>query len=141
MPSEIDTLKSIPLFQGLTFEELEIMAPIVHPVKTCEGEMMTRRGMAAHTIYIILTGNVMVSFKDDRAISLHKKGDIIGLSVGIIPSKYKGTAVALTDGEFLSMERQGLIDLIQENNTLGDKIMKQLNAVSIERTPIINGDS
>jgi CRP-like cAMP-binding protein len=141
MPTEMKTLKSIPLFNHLSSEELEILGPIVHQVMVNEGEMLTRRGMAAHTFYILVSGNVMVSYKDDRALSLHDKGDMVGLSVGIVPSVYKGTAVALTDGEFLSISRQDLVDLIHGHNEMGDKILKQMNTVSVERAAIVDGEA
>lgn len=141
MPTEMNTLKSIPLFEDLSFDELEILSPIVHPVLAGEGEMLTGSGMAAHTLYIVVAGNVMVSYKDDRAISLHSKGDLVGLSVGVVPSVYKGTAIALTDGELLAISRQDLVDLIQGHNELGDKIMKKMSAVAAERSAIVDGEA
>ena len=141
MPTEIKTLKSIPLFNDLSSEELEILCPIVHQAMVNEGEMLTRKGMAAHTFYILVSGNVMVSYKDDRAIFLHNKGDMVGLSVGVVPSVYKGTAVALTDGELLSISRQDLVDLIHGHNEMGDKILKQMNTVSVDRAAIVNGEA
>ena len=84
--------------------------------------------------------DVMVSYKNDRAISLHSKGDLVGLSVGVVPSVYKGTAVALTEGELLAISRQDLVDLIQGHNELGDKIMKKMSAVAAERSAIVDGD-
>ena len=83
----------------------------------------------------------MVSYKDDRAIFLHNKGDMVGLSVGVVPSVYKGTAVALTDGELLSISRQDLVDLIHGHNEMGDKILKQMNTVSVDRAAIVNGEA
>ena len=55
MPTEIKTLKSIPLFNDLSSEELEILCPIVHQAMVNEGEMLTRKGMAAHTFYILVS--------------------------------------------------------------------------------------
>ena len=139
MPTEMKTLKSIPLFEDLSSDELEILCPIVHQVIVSEGEMLTGKGLAAHTLYTMLSGNVMVSYKDDRAITLHKKGDLVGLSVGVVPSVYKGTAVALTEGELLAISRQDLVDLIQGHNQLGDKIMKKMSVVSSDRAAIVDG--
>ena len=141
MPTEINTLKSIPLFDDLNSDELEILCPIVHQVMVGEGELLTERGMAAHTLYINLSGNVMVSYKGGRAITLHNKGDLVGLSVGIVPSVYKGSAVALTEGELLSISRQDLVDLLQGHNELGDTIMKKVNDVSAERGAIVDNET
>ena len=141
MPTEINTLKSIPLFDDLSSEQLEILCPIIHPVMVNEGEVLTHRGMAAHTLYINLSGNIMVSYEDGRAITLHNKGDLVGLSVGIVPSVYKGGAVSLTDGELLSISRQDLVDLIQGYNEIGDIIMKKLNDVAAERGAVADNEA
>ena len=138
MSTEIEVLKSIPFFQDLGSDELETIAPLIHRIKVQEGETLTERGMAAATLYINLTGNAMVSYKKDKAITLHQKGDIVGVSVGVVPSVYKGTALALTDGEWLSISGQDLLDLLQSNNTLGDKLMKKVNEASVKRAAVIN---
>jgi CRP-like cAMP-binding protein len=140
MPTEIEILRNIPFFQDLDTNDLEILAPIIHRTKVHEGEILTRRGLTASTLYINLTGNAMVSYDEDRALTLHHKGDIAGLSAGGFPSIYQGTAVALTDGEWLAISGQDLVDLIQGDNVLGEKIMKKLNVASRERAHIMQGD-
>ena len=140
MATEIDTLKNVPFFQDLGSDELEILTPIIRRVKMQEGETLTERGRAATTLYINLTGNVMVYYRKDKAITLHQKGDIVGVSVGIVPSVYKGTALALTDGEWLAVSGQDLLDLVQSNNALGDKLMKKINDAATERAAVIEGE-
>lgn len=140
MPTEIEILNSVSFFQDLSTNELEILSPIIHRVKVYEGEILTRRGMPASALYINLTGNAMVSYKEDRAVTLHEKGDVTGLSAGVVPSVYKGTAVALTDGEWLSIAGHDLVELIQGNNALGEKILKKIGAVSRERAQIMDGE-
>jgi CRP-like cAMP-binding protein len=140
MPTEIEILKSVPFFQDLDTNDLEILAPIIHRVKAHEGEILTQRGTTARALYINLTGNAVVSYDEDRAVTLHHKGDVAGLSAGGFPSIYKGTAVALTDGEWLTIAGQDLVELIQSDNVLGEKIMKKLSDVSRERVHIMNGD-
>ena len=140
MATEIDILKSVPFFQDLSSDELEALAPMVHRVKIQEGETFTEKGMAATTLFINLTGNAMISYKADKAITLHEKGDIVGVSVGVVPSVYKGTTLALTDGEWLSVSGQDLLDLIQGNNDLGDKVMKKINDASVARAAVIESE-
>ena len=140
MPTEIEILNSVPFFQDLSTNELEILSPIIHRVKVHEGEILTRRGMTASALYINLTGNAMVSYEEDRAVTLHKKGDVIGLSAGVVPSVYKGTAMALTDGEWLSMAGQNLVELMQSNNALGEKILKKIGEVFRERAHFMDGE-
>jgi CRP-like cAMP-binding protein len=139
MSTEIEILKDVTIFQDLSSDELEILAPVIRRVKVQEGEMLTQRGMAATTLYVNLSGNAMVSYSGDRALTLHEKGDVVGVSVGVVPSVYKGTALALTDGEWLAISGQDLLDLVQGNNSLGEKILKKLSAISTVREPVSNG--
>ena len=89
MPTEIKTLKSVPLFDDLSSDDLEILCPIVHQVMVTEAELLTERQTAAHTLYIVLSGNVMVSYEGGRAITLHQKGDLVGLSSALYPRYIK----------------------------------------------------
>ena len=139
MSVEINIIDSLNLFENLSHAELEEIASLMRRIKVTEGETITRRGDPAHTIFIILSGNFMVFFKDGRAYTLHDKGDVIGLSTVVVPFCYTGTAVALSDGVVLSMPGQELLRLIQSNFVLGDKIMKKINKIIAERIPFVTG--
>ncbi len=139
MSIDIQTLKSLDLFADLNFGELEQIAPLMHMMKVTEGEVLTRKGEQARTVFIILSGNFMLSFKDERSFTLHNKGNIIGWSTVVTPFQYKGTATALTDGLVLSMPGQEFLDLIQSNSAIGDKIMQKINKIVSERMPYVTG--
>ena len=140
MPTEIEILKSNPFFQDLSSNDLEILSSIIHRVKVHEGETLTQSGMTAAVLYININGSILVSYENDRAVWVHKAGELVGVSVGVIPSVYKGTAVALTDGELLSVSGNDLLDLLQGNNLLGEKVIQKINAVSVERSIVMNGE-
>ena len=139
MSTDIQTLKSLDLFAGLNFGELEQIAPLIHLMKVTEGEVLTRKGEPARTFFIILSGNFMLSFNEERSFTLHNKGNIIGLSTVVTPFRYTGTAVALTDGLVLLMQGQEFLRLIQSNSALGDKIMRKINEIVSERMPYMTG--
>lgn len=139
MSTDIQTLKSLDLFADLNFDELEQIAPLMHLMKVAEGEVLTRRGEPARTFFIILSGNFMLSFNEERSFTLHNKGNIIGLSTVVTPFRYTGTAVALTDGLVLLMQGQEFLRLIQSNSALGDKIMRKINKIVSERMPYMTG--
>ena len=139
MSTDIQTLKSLDLFADLNFGELEQIAPLMHLMKVAEGEVLTRKGEPARTFFIILSGNFMLSFNEERSFTLHNKGNIIGLSTVVTPFRYTGTAVALTDGLVLLMQGQEFLRLIQSNSALGDKIMRKINKIVSERMPYMTG--
>ena len=127
------TLESIDLFDALEPEELKQVQAIAHPMQVAEAEILTRISAPARTFFIILSGNFMSAFQDDRAITLHDKGKIMGWSAVFTPFRYKGTITALTAGEVLSIPGDKLLSLIQGAPALGDKIMKKINAIASER--------
>lgn len=139
MSTDIQTLESLDLFADLNFDELEQIAPLMHLMKVTEGEVLTRKGEPARTFFIILSGNFMLSFNEERSFTLHNKGNIIGLSTVVTPFRYTGTAVALTDGLVLLMQGQEFLRLIQSNSALGDKIMRKINKIVSERMPYMTG--
>ncbi len=139
MSIDTHTLKSLDLFPDLNHAELEQIASLMHQIRVTEGEVLMRRDDPAHTFFIILSGNFMIYFKESRAFTLHKKGDIMGWSTVVTPFRYTGTAVALTDGAVLSMPGQEFFRLIQSNSVLGDKIMKIINKIIAERMPFVTG--
>ena len=140
MSTDIQTLKSLDLFADLNFGELEQIAPLMHLMKVTEGEVLTRIGEPARTFFIILSGNFMLSFKEERSFTLHDKGNIIGWSTVVTPFRYKGTAIALTDGLVLFMPGQEFLRVIQSNAALGDKIMRKINKIVSERMPYVTGN-
>lgn len=139
MPTDTKTLERFELFSGLKQNELEAVAALMHPMRVTEGEVLIRGGDPAHTFFVVLSGNFMLYFKEGRAMTLHKEGDIMGWSTIVTPFQYKGTAVALTDGEVLSMSGQEFLQLIQGDSSIGDKIMKRINKIISERMPFISG--
>jgi CRP-like cAMP-binding protein len=133
MPTDPMALGSMDLFAELKPAELEQVQSIAHPMQVAEAEILTRIGAPAHNFFIVLSGSFMIAFNDDRAITLHDKGKIMGWSTVFTPFRYKGTTTALTDGEVLTIPGDKLLNLIQNAPALGNKIMKKINAIASER--------
>ncbi len=140
MTVDICLIESLDIFAGLKHAELELIASLMHKTRVTEGEVIARRGDSAHACFIVLSGNFMISFNKDRAITLHNKGDIMGCSAVVAPFNYTGTATALTNGEVLSMPGQDFLSLIKSNPALSNKIMKKINGIISERSPFLTGD-
>lgn len=133
MPTDPMELGSMDLFAELSSAELEQVQAIAHPVQVAEAEIITHIGAPAHNFFVILSGSFMIAFKDDRAITLHDKGKIMGWSTVFSPFRYKGTTVALTDSEVVSIPGDKFLSLIQSNAALGNKIMNKINVIASER--------
>ena len=139
MAVDIGLIESLDVFADLKHAEMEQITSLMRKTRVTEGEVITRRGDRAHTFFIVLSGDFMVSFNEGRAITLHNKGDIMGCSTIVAPFNYTGTATALTDGEVLSMPGQDFLSLIQSDSGLSDKIMKKITGIVTERAPFLTG--
>ncbi len=137
MTVEIQTLKTLDLFKEMDSNELGEIAPLMKSMRITEGEVLTRRGDTAHTFFIILEGNFMVYFKSGRAYTLHEQGNIIGMSTVLAPFQYRVTTVALTEGKVLSVPGDKFLEMIQGNSALGDKIMRRLHDIVVQRAPFM----
>ncbi|MDD2388470.1 MAG: cyclic nucleotide-binding domain-containing protein [Desulfobacterales bacterium] len=137
MAVDVNILKSISIFDDICSSNLHKLSSLIYPVKVSEEEVLIRKKNPAHSLYIIMSGNFMVSFKDGRGYTLHDRGDIIGWSSFITPFKYKGTSVALTDGEVLSIHSRKLQGLIQENAELATQFLEKINSIILDRLQFI----
>jgi CRP-like cAMP-binding protein len=135
MATDVQTLKSLELFKELDGDEMLAVAGLAFPLRVREGEVLTRRKDPAHTFYIVLSGNYMVYFKGGQAFTIHDRGAVIGMGTMFTPFHYRGTTVALTDGEVLSISGAKFLELFRGNSGLGDKLMRKLNDVVSHRTP------
>lgn len=135
MTIDLKVLETLDLFQEVHQQDLEILAAMMRSFRVKEGEILTRRGDPAQHFYIVLSGNFMIHFKSGKAFTLHQKGDVIGMSTMLEPFSYRGTTVALTDGEVLVIAGDQFSELIQGNARLGEKVMRSLNDVIAHRTP------
>lgn len=131
-------IREIDLFRDLSSDELDKILPVVHPVKIFEGERLIREGDASQTLFIIVSGNYLVYFKDGRSFTLHKKGDMIGWSTIASPFAYHESAVALTDGEALIIPIEEFLYLMQLDSDLGDKITKRVTETVRQRKAFVN---
>lgn len=134
MATDAQMLEALELFSEFSREELEQIAPIADPALVGEGEVLTRRGDAAETLYVVLSGNFMVYFREGQAFTIHEPGELMGVFTVHTPFRYISTSVALTDGKVLALPSHELLALIEGNTAIGDKMMRKLNAIA-EKKP------
>ncbi len=139
MAVDSKVLSDMALFEDLSAEQLGRVSGIMHYMRIHEGETLTVKGEAAHTFFVILSGNFMVAFDEGRAFTLHEQGQIIGWSTVVTPFTYTGTAVALTDGEVLCLSADDFQELLQGDAWISDNLMKHIHQIVSERMPYVTG--
>lgn len=137
MHLDLQHITEIDIFRDLSSDEVESILPMIHPVKIFEGERLIREGDTSQIFYIVLSGNYLVYFKDGRAFTLNRKGDIIGWTTIASPFTYQESAVALTDGEALTIPVEEFLDLIQSNSKLSNKLTQKVMEIIRHRKAFI----
>ena len=133
MPVEVQVIDTLDFFQDLDYTEIEQFAASLNLRNIAKGDVLLRRGTPALTFFIILSGTYKVILEEGRSYTLDQKGTIIGWSTVIAPFEYTGTAVAETDGNVLYISSHEFFRLIQNNNALGEKLMKKINEIASVR--------
>ena len=133
----IEELKRYEIFAELNSTELKLLSAMAEERHTREGEEVIRVGSPARTLYILQEGNLMVSFPDGRAITLHKPGRVVGWSALMSPTHYTASVTCLTDSTLIAFPGSELLRLVQRNVVFGTKIMRKISEVLSRRLPFL----
>jgi CRP-like cAMP-binding protein len=93
------------------------------------GETLLEEGTPAHEAFLLQEGRVRLLRRvglTDRSIAILKVGDLFGESVLIDGASYGSTAVALTDGAVLALDRVTFRNLLERHPPVGIRVVDQL---------------
>ena len=133
----VHELRKYDIFLDLEPNELAALAKIADVVHASEGETIINEGQPARTFYVMDQGNLMVAFKDGRALTLHGHGEVVGWSAIIHPTHYAGDVICLTDCSFIAFPGRELLRLVQSNVATGTKIMRLVSERVANRMPFL----
>jgi len=134
MPIDVKSLESLELFADLGNEALARFASCMDLIKVMEGEELIRKGNLTNTLFVVLKGNFMIRFRENRAVTIHKRGETISWSERSTPSQNIVMAVALTRGEVLSFEGAYFSNIVRQDSDVGARIMKRLDKIISKRS-------
>lgn len=133
MNTDIETLKALVLFDGFSAEELDEIAPFTYSMRVIEGERLTRAGDVAHNLYVILSGSFMLHAADGKSVTIHDRGDIMGVSSLFGAATYPLNITALTDGAVLVISGVDLQQVIACHVESGEAFISKINTIIDER--------
>jgi CRP-like cAMP-binding protein len=94
-----------------------------------QGEMLFREGEPATDAFILQQGRVRLLKRvrmTERSLSVLRPGDILGEAALLDGSLRSSTAVALSDGLALAIDRAALRRIVESQPALAERIMAQL---------------
>ena len=135
-------LARIPIFKNLARAELSLVANMVHARTYHPDEVVFLEGQPGTGMYAITSGavNITLNYRRDDEILLAqlKEGDFFGEISLLDESPRSASAVAVGPTELIGFFRSDLMDLIDKNPRMGNKIMLGLAAVLVERLRATN---
>jgi len=130
-------LHDVPLFQGLTSAELELIAGCGSNVRFREGELLFRDGDEADTFYVLRHGSValetFVPARGAVTIETLEAGEVVGWSWLFPPYRWHFDARALSLVRATKFDGACLRGKCENDPRLGYDLMSRFAQVVIER--------
>jgi serine/threonine protein phosphatase PrpC/CRP-like cAMP-binding protein len=119
---KLDTLKKIPLFRYLTYQELVKVLNITY-LETYEGgAQIIKEGDSGEELYIVLAGRVVVSRSGQEIVELHP-GVHFGEMALVDQSPRSATVTAKDPTRLLVVQRRSFYTLIRKEPVLAVKLL------------------
>lgn len=113
MPTTTDTLRAIPLFEGMSDRSIEAIDGLAVPVTFQPGETLTREGEAGDSFLIILEGSASVT-QGGAPIRGLGAGDFLGEISLLDGGPRTATVTATSAVRGLTIDRDGFRRLMDE---------------------------
>ncbi len=125
------TIMSLPVFEKLAYEEMEVLGNIVSSCQFHAGQVIFQEGTNGSSMYFVVEGTLEVIKQSEdgkpAVITNLVSGQSVGemsLIEGIVRS---ATVQAKTDGTLLLLKREDLEKLLDEHPKIGIKVLKGIS--------------
>jgi len=123
-------LNLVPTFEDLDDEYVDLLKPLFEPFSCRAGFIILQQGAPADYLYLVLSGQVQISFKPDDGspitISHVEEGGWFGWSSVVGSRKYTSSAIAIVDLETIRIHGNELRRLCIEQPEVGKVLLERL---------------
>ncbi len=127
------SLKSLPIFQGLSVEILDLLAKLIASEQYTAGEVIFQQGERADKLHILQSGRVEIRLKphdgEILTVAMIESGGIFGWSAALGRRDYTSDAVAIEDGKGLSVRGDDLRRFCEAHPESGILLLERLAEV------------
>ena len=131
---ELEFLSKIPLFSGLSLNELNDLKTFSERRHYPRGNIVIFQGDTGEVIYLILKGQVKVILDHqgkEIILSTLKEGGYFGEMSVLDGQPRSATVKTISDSEFLIISRDMIKDQIQKNPELAFELLLELLLIGI----------
>ena len=130
---QIERLRNVEIFQGLTDEELEMAVRFCNEEMVPAGVTLCEEGARADRLFILEDGAVSIKFKKGADYAVQIPGKILGWSFLVPPNRYTASAITSSPSKLLIIMSPDFYDLVHKDPKMGIKIMDNLAQVVASR--------
>jgi CRP-like cAMP-binding protein/1-acyl-sn-glycerol-3-phosphate acyltransferase len=140
MKSTTELIRESPFFETFALEDADALAAHAQMQSFAAGEVILRENDPAEALYMIVAGQVRLSFETPEALTaprapggdrvlirtLTEPGRVIGWSAVVEPYHYRDTATAIEDTHLLVFERSWLERRAEDMPEFGVKLITRI---------------
>src|SRR5688572_17463607 len=133
LAERLKQLSTVPLFRGLSDEELMPLAEVAAQTTYRPGEAIMRQGDPGESVYVITEGKVEVLARSEQDPSAREAvvawlvaGDAVGELALLDEQPRSASCVAVEETTCLRLERKDFTDALQRHWPLSDALLKVL---------------
>jgi CRP/FNR family transcriptional regulator, cyclic AMP receptor protein len=127
----------LPLFQGMSLSQLEVLRPIFVDFECYEGTVLFEQGELAEYLYLVVSGEAEIQYKPEDGptitVARVRPGGLAGWSSLIGRRLYTSGVVCSQDSKLLRVRGADLQNLCQEHPKTGVLLLERLADVVAER--------
>lgn len=137
---ENDPFRKLSFFAGLTPAQIEILRGVFVPCDMYADTVIFEQGALAEFLYIVVIGEVLVSFKPDDGphlpVARVAVGGVVGWSAALGSRKYTSAAITTKYTQLLRVRGSELRHIFRQYPTIGVLIKERLAEVIAQRTRV-----
>ena len=122
-----ETLRQIPLFSGLTDQEVETFSKLVNLTKVPKGGIIFNYGEYPADLHLLFEGQLKsVRYTDEgKEAVLHiiHAGEVFAVTPTYLNTAYTGTAIAVKKSQIGKITRNDFLTLLKQNPEFALKVM------------------
>ncbi|MCD4743104.1 MAG: cyclic nucleotide-binding domain-containing protein [Desulfobacteraceae bacterium] len=137
MSQKKELINKVDVFKTLDDSVKERLESIMEQRTVHEGEDFAVEGAQAFYFFILISGKIMLSTKEGKAVVFKESGDFIGFELLSSQGIYKTTLKSLSEGQVFFLDRSKFLAMIQEDSLMAESIMTEWESYFLKTAPFI----
>ncbi len=123
MSEKIILLRDIPMFRGLSWKMLSLIAPYLEEIYYEADTEIFHKGEIGTSLNIVLGGEIRIH-DDGQPLAVLKARDVFGEIAVLLTETHAGTATTLEETSLLRLEQDILYELMSENIEIAKSLIR-----------------